>query len=138
MKRLRLRRSIAGDLYDGDWRGFQHGPLLRITYGPSPSKPGSPSILLHGNHDAESVITRRLELPPNVHVFNADRARDVRASRVGSRRPARPELSQSARSLENLVPGYPEPVRGVFNVGVLHTALAGIGGTRTLCAVLAR
>ena len=28
---------------------------------------------------------------------------------------------------ENLVPGYPVPVEGAFNIGVLHTALGGMG-----------
>ena len=26
---------------------------------------------------------------------------------------------------EDLVPGYPEPIEGLFNIGVLHTSLTG-------------
>ena len=57
---------IAGDLYDGDWRDYKTGLFLTAQMGRL-NKVGIPVYLLHGNHDAESQITRRLELPENVH-----------------------------------------------------------------------
>ncbi|MBM3346864.1 MAG: DNA repair exonuclease [Betaproteobacteria bacterium] len=116
---------IAGDLYDGDWRDYKTGLFFAAQMGRL-NKEGIPVYLLHGNHDAESHITRRLELPDNVHVF-------------GTRKPetfALDELKvalhgQSFRQrvvTDNLVPDYPAPVSGAFNIGVLHTGLGGMGG----------
>lgn len=116
---------FAGDLYDGDWRDYNTGLFFAKQMGRLKKK-GIPVYLLHGNHDAESQITRRLELPDNVHVF-------------GTRKPetfALDELKvalhgQSFRQrdiTENLVPDYPAPVSGAFNIGVLHTGLGGMGG----------
>lgn len=116
---------IAGDLYDGDWRDYKTGLFFAAQMGRL-NKESIPVYLLHGNHDAESQITRRLELPDNVHVF-------------GTREPETFELEelkvalhgQSFRQREitdNLVPGYPPPVSGAFNIGVLHTGLGGMGG----------
>lgn len=115
---------FAGDLYDGDWRDYNTGLFFAKQMGRLKKK-GIPVYLLHGNHDAESQITRRLELPDNVHVF-------------GTRKPetfALDELKvalhgQSFRQrdiTENLVPDYPAPVSGAFNIGVLHTGLGGMG-----------
>ena len=52
----------AGDLYDGDWQDWRTGHFLtgeitRLT------NAGIPFIAIRGNHDAESVITRRLRMP---------------------------------------------------------------------------
>ncbi len=116
---------IAGDLYDGDWRDYKTGLFFAAQMGRL-NKEGIPVYLLHGNHDAASQITRRLDLPENVHVF-------------GTRKPdtfALDELKvalhgQSFRQrdvTDNLVPDYPGPVSGAFNIGVLHTGLGGMGG----------
>ena len=116
---------IAGDLYDGNWRDYQTGLFFVGQMGRLNSA-GIPVYLLHGNHDAESQITRRLELPGNVRVF-------------GTRKPETfvvEELNvaihgQSFRQREvtdNLVPDYPAPMPGAFNIGVLHTGLGGKGG----------
>jgi len=116
---------IAGDLYDGDWRDYKTGLFFAAQMGRLNNQ-GISVYLLHGNHDAESQISRRLDLPANVHVF-------------GTRKPdtfAMNELKvalhgQSFRQrdiTDNLVPGYPAPVSGAFNIGVLHTGLGGMGG----------
>lgn len=116
---------IAGDLYDGDWRDYKTGLFFAAQMGRL-KEAQIPVYLLHGNHDAESQITRRLELPDNVHVFgtrNADTFELV-APRVALH-------GQSFRQrdvTDNLVPGYPAPVAGAFNIGVLHTGLGGMGG----------
>ena len=53
---------IAGDLYDGDWRDYKTGLFFTAQMGRL-NNAGIPVYLLQGNHDAESQITRRLELP---------------------------------------------------------------------------
>lgn len=116
---------IAGDLYDGDWRDYKTGLFFAAQMGRL-NKEGIPVYLLHGNHDAESQITRRLELPDNVHVF-------------GTRKPTTFVLDELQVALhgqsfrqrditDNLVPNYPAPESGTFNIGVLHTGLGGMGG----------
>ena len=116
---------IAGDLYDGDWRDYGTG-LYFVSRMARLAEEGVPVFLLHGNHDAESVITRRLELPANVHVFGAQAPEtfvldDLRVALHGR------SFEQPAET-KNLVPGYPAPVPGAFNIGVLHTALEGVPG----------
>ena len=39
---------------------------------------GMPVYLLLGNHDADNEMTRRLELPPNVHRFPSNKAATFR------------------------------------------------------------
>jgi DNA repair exonuclease SbcCD nuclease subunit len=84
---------------------------------------GIPVYLLYGNHDADSEMTRGLELPDNVHVFSSRKAETFR---IDSQRVALHGRSfKVAATTENLLPGYPEPVSGWLNIGVLHTALEG-------------
>jgi DNA repair exonuclease SbcCD nuclease subunit len=116
---------IAGDLYDGDWRDYQTG-LFFVRQMGRLAKAGIPVFLLHGNHDAESQITRRLVLPENVRVFSSRRPQSFTLEEYGV-----VLHGQSFRQrdiTDNLVSAYPEPVAGAFNVGVLHTGLGGMGG----------
>src|SRR5690606_23230247 len=61
---------IAGDLSDGGWNDRAAGFYFARRMGRLRNA-GIPVYVLHGNHDAESVMTRRLALPENVHVFRA-------------------------------------------------------------------
>jgi DNA repair exonuclease SbcCD nuclease subunit len=116
---------IAGDLYDGDWRDYRTG-LFFVKQMGRLAQAKIPVFLLHGNHDAESQITRKLTLPTNVSVFPARKAETFRL----------PDLDvalhgQSFRQrdiTDNLVLDYPPPIAGCFNIGVLHTALGGVAG----------
>ncbi|MDS1141349.1 DNA repair exonuclease [Pusillimonas sp. SM2304] len=113
---------IAGDLYDGNWKDHNTGLYFARQMGRL-KRAGIPVYLLYGNHDAESEMTRKLLLPDNVFVFDARKASTF----------IDPELKLAlhgrsfkvAATTENLVATYPEPVRGMFNIGVLHTALEG-------------
>jgi DNA repair exonuclease SbcCD nuclease subunit len=116
---------MAGDLYDGDWRDFHTGLFFSLQMGRL-AKAGIQAFLLYGNHDAESQITRRLTLPDNVNVFSTRKAQTfvLDVFKVALH-------GQSFRQrdvTDNLVPGYPDPVPGLFNIGVLHTALGGTAG----------
>ena len=60
---------ISGDLYDGNLRSmktaaFFTSEMRRLTAA------GVKVFLVRGNHDAESVITKHLDLPDGVHVFS--------------------------------------------------------------------
>lgn len=118
---------IAGDLYDGDMRSMKTAAFLvsemeRLHQG------GVAVFMIRGNHDAESVLTRELDLPPNVHVFTGHggtvelRDQGVAIHGVSFAKPLAPE---------SLLPKYKEPVSGLFNIGMLHTSLAGATGHDT-------
>lgn len=113
---------IAGDVYDGDWKDFNTG-LFFIRQMGRLRNSGIPVYLLYGNHDADSEMTRGLELPDNVQVFSSRKAETFR---IESRKVALHGRSfKVAATTDNLLPGYPEPVAGWLNIGVLHTALEG-------------
>jgi DNA repair protein SbcD/Mre11 len=113
---------IAGDVYDGDWKDFNTG-LFFVRQMGRLRQAGIPVFLLYGNHDAESEMTRGLELPDNVHVFSSRRAETFQMEELKVALHGR--SFKVAATTENLLPGYPEPVAGWFNLGVLHTALEG-------------
>ena len=115
---------IAGDLYDGNWRDYRTGLFFVRQMGRLAAE-GIPVFLLYGNHDAESQITRRLVLPGNVRTFSSRQPETFALEELGV---ALHGQSFPQRDVtNNLVPGYPQPRPGTFNLGVLHTALGGMG-----------
>ena len=116
---------IAGDLYDGDWRDYNTGlhftaQMRRLR------EAGIPVFLTAGNHDAASRITRTLRLPEGVRLFPSDRPATFLLDA--------PEVAVHGQSFatpavrKDLASGYPEPVPGRFNVGILHTCATGREG----------
>ena len=80
-------------------------------------------LLVHGNHDAESKVTPELQLPDGVHVFPARgnttiliEEKNVAIHGVSFAKPKAPE---------SLLPKYPSAMEGMYNIGMLHTSLAG-------------
>lgn len=116
---------LAGDLYDGDWPDFNTGlyfnqHMVRLR------EAGIEVSLVRGNHDAASRITRQLRLPENVHVFSERQPETHKLERLGV---ALHGQSYPNREVtDNLARGYPDPVSGWLNIGVLHTALTGRNG----------
>lgn len=107
---------IAGDLYDGDWCDFSTG----LAFAEAMGRLERPCFLVRGNHDAASVITRSLKLPRNVHLFAADRPETFDLSALGV---ALHGQSFATRAVEqDLSAGYPPPVSGRLNIGVLHSS----------------
>jgi DNA repair protein SbcD/Mre11 len=113
---------IAGDLYDGGWKDYNTGHFFCREMGRL-NKAGIPVYLLFGNHDADSEMTRKLTLPDNVHPFEA---RKVSSFRIEPLKVALHGRSyKDAATVDNLAAGYPAPVPGWLNIGILHTALEG-------------
>jgi DNA repair exonuclease SbcCD nuclease subunit len=115
---------LAGDLYDGDWRDwgtgqFLVGQLARLTGA------GIRVVAISGNHDAASQITRHLRWPEGAVLLPSDRPATVEWAdlevAVHGQGFARRDVG------ENLALGYPAPLPGRLNIGLLHTA-AGRGG----------
>jgi exonuclease SbcD len=113
---------IAGDVFDGDWRDMNTGLFFNAQMRRL-ERARIPVYLKKGNHDAASEITRTLALPDNVHEFPTGRAATFCIDAL--------KVALHGRSFANravpddLAAAYPEPVPGWFNVGVLHTSLAG-------------
>ena len=115
---------IAGDLYDGAWRDYKTGLFFAEQMGRL-NQAGIPVFVLHGNHDAESQITRPLALPDNVCVFGTRKAQTFQLDKLNVA--LHGQSFREKAVTDNLVPGYPAPMKGAFNIGVLHTALGGMG-----------
>lgn len=113
---------IAGDLYDGTWRDYNTGYFFAREMGRL-HEAGIPVFLLYGNHDAESEMTRKLALPPNVRAFDTRRPSTFRLEEL--RVALHGRSFREAATTENLAVGYPDRVPGWLNIGVLHTALEG-------------
>ncbi len=113
---------IAGDLYDGDWPHFGTGLFFCAAMGRL-AKAGIDVFLLYGNHDAESVLTRKLPLPGNVHVFGTRKPATFVHEATGAVLHGWSYRDKDTR--DNLAATYPAARPGRLNIGVLHTALAG-------------
>ncbi|MEJ7931852.1 DNA repair exonuclease [Ramlibacter sp. AN1015] len=113
---------IAGDLYDGGWRDHNTGLFFCSEMGRL-RRAGIPVFVLFGNHDAESEMTRKLTLPDNVRCFSARRAETLRLDGLGVA--LHGQSFRDKATEDNLAARYPEPVPGMLNIGVLHTALEG-------------
>lgn len=113
---------IAGDLYDGHWKDYNTGHFFCRQMGRL-HQASIPVYLLFGNHDAESEMTKKLLLPPNVHTFGTRHPTSFRIEEL--RVALHGQSFRDAATTDNLAAAYPPPVPGAFNIGVLHTALEG-------------
>jgi exonuclease SbcD len=116
---------LAGDLYDGDRDDYQTAVFLQRQL--HRLRDASVHVVVaYGNHDAESQITRRLLLPDNTTVLPTDAPGTVMVEDAGVAFHGQGYPTRSVT--EDLTPGYPAPVPGLLNVGVLHTSLDGRPG----------
>lgn len=113
---------IAGDLYDGTWKDYNTGHFFCREMGRL-NKASIPVYLLYGNHDADSEMTKKLTLPANVYIFDSRKANSFHIDALKVALHGR--SYKEAATLDNLASGYPAPVSGWLNIGVLHTALGG-------------
>lgn len=115
---------IAGDLYDGDWKD-SHTGLFFCNQLALLQKAGIHVLVITGNHDAASVMTRSLPLPKNPDGTSVMLANDQpETRRLEQFRVAIHGQGFSKPQVErNVVPDYPPPVSGWFNIGMLHTSL---------------
>ena len=117
---------IAGDLYDGDWTDQNTG-LAFVAEATRLAEAGIPLVVIRGNHDAANQMTSSLPLPPGADgkpIFLATEHPETRAlDDLG----IAVHGQSFARRVEksNLAAGYPDPIGGMFNIGLLHTGLEG-------------
>jgi DNA repair protein SbcD/Mre11 len=121
---------LAGDLYDGDWRDYSTGLFFASELGRL-REAGVKVVWIRGNHDAESRLTNRLPRLEGVYELPARSPGTQRFEELGiavhGQSYARPDVT------DDLSRGYPAPVTGFVNFGLLHTALEGRPGHATYC-----
>jgi exonuclease SbcD len=116
---------IAGDLYDGDWRDYNTG-LYFAAQMARLAREGVRVVMVRGNHDAASRITRSLRLPEGVSELASRRAQSLVLEDLGVAVHGRSYPGREVR--EDLTAAYPDAVPGLFNIGLLHTAVNGRPG----------
>jgi exonuclease SbcD len=116
---------IAGDLFDGPWRNVQTG-LFTARQFRRLEDAGTRVYLIRGNHDAESQVRQAITWPDNVHEFSVRKAETVQLDDLGVAIHGRGFAQREV--LGDPVQEYPDPVQGMFNIGVLHTNVDGSPG----------
>ncbi len=116
---------LAGDLYDGTWKDYNTG-LFFIQQMRRLREAGIRVFLVSGNHDAASKITRALRLPENVVHFPSRRPATEIIEELGVA--VHGQSYGKSAVTTNLALQYPPPESGLFNIGLLHTALSGRPG----------
>jgi DNA repair protein SbcD/Mre11 len=115
---------LAGDLFDGEWKDYQSGLFLAKELrrlGETRTR----VLLVHGNHDAaRGGISSRLPLPEHVTRFDARHPETCVLEELGlavhGQSYGRPDVA------EDLAAGYPAPLKGMLNIGLLHTNVGGV------------
>jgi DNA repair protein SbcD/Mre11 len=119
---------IAGDLYDGDWKDHNTG-LFFVAQMHRLRDAGIPVVMISGNHDAANKMTRRLRLPDNVVLLSHSRPETADSARLADLGVAvHGQSFRTAAVTDNLAAAYPARRSGMFNIGLLHTALDGVDG----------
>ncbi|MGJ8672154.1 metallophosphoesterase family protein [Rubritalea sp.] len=113
---------IAGDLYDGDWPDFNTGHFFNRQMRRLQDA-DIPVYLISGNHDAASKISKSLQPPSNVHVLSTKKAETLTVANIPCAIHGQGFATQHVQ--DNLAANYPAKVEGMFNIGMLHTSLAG-------------
>jgi DNA repair protein SbcD/Mre11 len=113
---------FAGDIFDGEWRDFRTGLFFRDQMRRLTLK-GIRVFVAKGNHDAESQVTKELPLLDGLHFFTSQRCESIPLELLNC-------VIHGRSFPKNGVDGgfadsYPPAVSGKFNIGVLHTSLAG-------------
>ncbi len=116
---------IAGDLFDGDWRDYSTG-LFFAAQMADLMRADIPVVIVRGNHDAASQITRNLALPDNVRVLSDTQPETVEYADIGV---AVHGQSFAQRVVtDDLAAKYPQALPDRFNIGLLHTCATGRAG----------
>lgn len=119
---------IAGDVYDGDWQDHNTG-LFFARQMARLRDAKIPVYLISGNHDAQSQMTKSLLLPDNVRRLSTKKPETVRLDEIGVAIHGQGFATRAVTT--DLSAAYPQAVPGLWNIGLLHTSLAGYEGHDT-------
>jgi exonuclease SbcD len=115
---------LAGDLYDHDCPNMQivvflRGQLRRLEQN------GIRAVIIKGNHDADNRITSALALPANTRMLGEQKPETIMFDDLPVRVAIHGQSFRPGPIAENLAASYPAALRGCYNIGLLHTSLAG-------------
>lgn len=116
---------IVGDVYDGDWPDHNTG-LFFARQMARLRDAKIPVYLISGNHDAQSVVTKSLQLPDNIHRFPTKKATTIHMEDIGVAIHGQGFATRAVTA--DLSANYPKAVSGAYNIGMLHTSLTGYEG----------
>ena len=113
---------LAGDLYDGQWRDYN--TVLHFTSQLNKLRAAEVRVfVVLGNHDAENRMSKALRTPKGVKVFRSKEPETVEIDELSVAVHGQSYAQQEVT--EDLSAGFPRPVAGVFNIGLLHTSADG-------------
>lgn len=116
---------LAGDIYNGDWPDYNTG-LFFAAQLKRLQDANVRVVIVSGNHDAASVISKHLRLPANATVLSHVKPQVVTFDDLGI---AVTGQSFGSREVTNdLSQAFPNPVEGLFNFALLHTSADGRPG----------
>jgi len=115
---------LAGDLYDHDCPNMQIAVFLRSQLKRLEQK-GIRAVIIKGNHDAANRITSALALPANTRILSEQKPETVAFDDLPVRVAVHGQSFKPGPIAENLAASYPPALRGYYNIGLLHTSLAG-------------
>jgi exonuclease SbcD len=116
---------LAGDLYDGDWKDYNTGIFLSRQMGIL-NDHRIQVYVVAGNHDAESKLTKALENPSNMTILSSRSPQSIRLDDLPVVVHGQSFAQQHIDT--NLASQFPRGLRGMFNIGLLHTSLDGREG----------
>lgn len=118
---------LAGDVFDGGWKDFSTGLFFAAQMARLRDH-GIPVVVVRGNHDAASAVTKglSLRLPDNVRELSSKKPETVELAKAGACVHGQ-SFSQRATT-DDLAARYPAAVPGAFNIGLLHTCVDGREG----------
>lgn len=116
---------LAGDVYDGDWHDYGTGRFFTEQMGRLHDEQVR-VVMVSGNHDAQSEITKSLRLPPNVTVMDVAEPQSVAIEEHGLMVHGQGFAKKAV--LANLAAAFPDRHRELLNVGLLHSSVDGHEG----------
>jgi DNA repair exonuclease SbcCD nuclease subunit len=116
---------LAGDIYDGNWKDYSTG-LFFLAQLSRLREANVSVVLVRGNHDAESRITKHLRLPSHVRELSVKAPESLEVPGTGAWVHGQGFATRAVT--DDLAAAYPAPKRDAFNIGLLHTAAGGREG----------
>jgi exonuclease SbcD len=119
---------LAGDVYDGDpedlTANFHFNQQMGRLY-----QKNIRVVMITGNHDAKSKISRPLTPPKNLTILSTDNPESFEITRDGEVIAIiHGQGFRNQAETRNLAGNYPPPIAGKLNIGILHTSLDGRDG----------
>ena len=119
---------LAGDIYDGDPEDLKANFHFNQQMGRLNQK-NIKVVMITGNHDAKSKISKPLSPPKNLTILSAHQPESCEITKEGEVIAiihGQGFLNQAEP--RNLASTYPAPTPGKLNIGILHTSLDGREG----------